>query len=203
MESTDLKPRIRELLSEVGLWERRRETAGTWSRGMKQKLAVARALLHHPELVFLDEPTAGQDPQSAAEFRQSLVALAKREGVTVFLTTHNLVEAERICDRVAVIRQGKLLAVGAPAQLRSHGSKPRLEVVGRNFKPATIAALRKLRGISSAETRNGSLILQLDGNVSVAPIVKKLVASGAEVEEVRRETKSLEDFFLSLIKEEA
>src|SRR5579885_3618104 len=93
--------RIKELLTHRDLWERRRDLVGTWSRGMKQKLAVARALFHHPPLVFLDEPTAGFDPL-AAVLREDLARLVAREGVTVFLNTHNLTEAEKLCAQVAV-----------------------------------------------------------------------------------------------------
>lgn len=121
--------RIKELLTHLDLWERRRDCVGTWSRGMKQKLAVACALLHHPPLVFLDEPTAGFDPLAAAALRRDLASLIGREGVTVFLTTHNLTEAEKLCAQVAVIRQGKLLAVGAPDELRARMGGSSLEDV--------------------------------------------------------------------------
>jgi len=90
--------RIKELLINLGLWERRNEKAGTWSHGMKKKLAVARALLHHPSLVFMDEPTAGLDPIAAAALREDLANLADSEDVTIFLTTHNLTEAEKLYD---------------------------------------------------------------------------------------------------------
>src|SRR5438067_12940953 len=110
LPAAERRARIRDGLERVGLWERRGELAGTWSRGMKQKLAVARALLARPELVFLDEPTAGLDPVAAAQLRDDLDKLARAEGLTVFLTTHNLAEAEHLCARVAVIRDGKLLA---------------------------------------------------------------------------------------------
>jgi len=112
------KARIRELLERADLWDRRDEAVGRWSRGMKQKLAVARALLHHPSLIFLDEPTAGLDPVAASAFRQDLVRLAQHDGVTVFLTTHNLAEAEKLCGQVAVVHQGRLLAVGRPDDVR-------------------------------------------------------------------------------------
>ncbi len=107
MPAPDRRARIKELLTHLDLWERRRDLVGTWSRGMKQKLAVARALLHHPPLVFLDEPTAGFDPIAAAALREDLASLVAREGVTVFLNTHNLTEAEKLCARVGVIRRGK------------------------------------------------------------------------------------------------
>ena len=119
MPAADRQARIKELLTGMGVWERRKDRVGTWSRGMKQRLALARALVHRPTLVFLDEPTAGLDVMAATEVRSGLAALAAREGVTVFLTTHNMAEAEKLCSLVAVIRQGKLLAVGHPDELRA------------------------------------------------------------------------------------
>src|SRR6266852_6831817 len=113
------RARIKELLTHLDLWERRRDQVSTWSRGMKQKLAVARVLFHHPPLVFLDEPTAGFDPVAAAALRNDLASLVAREAVTVFLNTHNLSEAEKLWSQVAVIRQGKLVTVGAPDELRA------------------------------------------------------------------------------------
>ena len=97
MGAAERQARIKELLAHFGLWERRGESVEKWSRGMKQKLATARALLHRPSLVFLDEPTAGLDVVAAASLRDDLAGLTAREGVTVFLTTHNMAEAERLC----------------------------------------------------------------------------------------------------------
>jgi ABC-2 type transport system ATP-binding protein len=108
--------RIRELLEPLGLYERREEPIGRWSRGMKQKLAVARTLMHHPELVFLDEPTAGLDPVASAALREDLAMLAEQEGVTIFLTTHNLAEADKLCNQVAVINHGQLAGPRQPCR---------------------------------------------------------------------------------------
>ncbi len=120
----DRRERIKQVLRSLGLWDRRKDGAGTWSRGMKQKLAVARAILHRPEVIFLDEPTSGLDPVAAASLREELAALVQREGVTVFLTTHNLSEAEKLCSRAAVIHNGKLLAQGTLNEIRATtGSK--------------------------------------------------------------------------------
>lgn len=195
--------RIQELLTHFGLWDRRKETAGTWSRGMKQKLAVARAILHRPQLLFLDEPTAGLDPVAAAALRDDLARLVEREGVTVFLTTHNLGEAERLCQQVAVIREGRLLAVGHPDQLRAKGGKPRVEIVGRGFSEAVLAALRARPEVAGVEVVNGRLAVDLRGQVETAPIIAALVGAGAEVEEVRKGQASLEEVFLTLVSEEA
>lgn len=196
------RTRIQDLLTHLGLWERRKETVGSWSRGMKQKLAVARALLPRPQLIFLDEPTAGLDPVAAASLREDLAALATWEGVTVFLTTHNLAEAEKLCGQVAVIRQGKLLAVGHPDQLRSKGGVPKVEIVGRGFNEETLARLRARPEVAEANLRNGRLQIELRGNPDVAPLVRLLVNAGVQVEEVHKEKASLEEVFLTLMKEE-
>ena len=104
MSAADRSARTKELLTGIGLWDRRKEKVGQWSKGMKQKLALARAMLHHPPLLLLDEPTAGLDVMAANEVRVDLASLVQREGITVFLTTHNMTEAEKLCAEVAVIR---------------------------------------------------------------------------------------------------
>lgn len=194
--------RIKELLTHFDLWERRKEVVGKWSRGMKQKLAIARALLHHPKLVFLDEPTAGLDPVSAAALRDDLAALVVREGVTVFLNTHNLAEAEKLCNLVGVIRQGQLMAVGNPAELRANTGQPRVEIIGKGFSEAVIAQLQMQPEVTRVEQKDNRLLLELRNAVSTAPLVNLLVQAGAEVEEVRKGNASLEEVFLTLMEEE-
>ncbi len=194
--------RIRTLLSHFGLYERRADKVGTWSHGMRQKLAVARAMLHRPPLIFLDEPTSGLDPIASAELRGDLSSLASKEGVTVFLTTHNLAEAEKLCHEVAVIRQGRLLAQGTLAELRARSGLPRLEVNGSGFTPELLQSLRARPEVASAEVQDGRLVLELQRDAESAPLVTMLVASGAEVAEVRRAETSLEDLFLSMMEEQ-
>jgi ABC-2 type transport system ATP-binding protein len=203
LPAAERQARIRELLTHIGLWDRRKETAGAWSRGMKQKLAVARALLHRPQLIFLDEPTAGLDPVAAAALRDDLARLAASEGVTVFLTTHNLSEAEKLCAQVAVIREGKLLALGHPDSLRARSGKPHVDVIGQGFSDAVLAGLRARPDVATAELVNGRLSVELRGAAETAPIISHLVAAGAQVEEVRKGQASLEDVFLTLMREEA
>jgi len=193
--------RIKELLTHLALYDRRNERVGTWSRGMKQKLAVARVLLHRPELIFLDEPTAGLDPVAAAALRDDLEALVQREGTTVFLTTHNLPEAERLCQQVGVIREGKLIAIGSPDMLRQQTGRPQAEIVGEGFTPEVISMLRARADVESATSENGHLLIELRGSAKAAPIVTALVSAGAQIEEVRRGQASLEDVFLSLMQE--
>jgi len=202
LTSEERRGRIEELLRHLGLWERRNEQVSRFSKGMKQKLAMARALLHRPSLVFLDEPTAGLDAPSAAALREDIVSLARKEGTTVFLTTHNLAEAERICDLVGVINHGKLVAVGSPEELRAQASRPRLEIKGRNFTPEAIAQLSALPMVQKVESSEGRLIVDLKEAGKSIPLVGLLVRAGAEIEEVRRLNATLEEAFLALLKEE-
>ncbi len=195
--------RIKELLTHLDLWDRRKDQVGTWSRGMKQKLAVARALFHHPQLIFLDEPTAGFDPVAAAALRNDLASLVEREGATVFLNTHNLAEAEKLCAQVGVIRQGKLLTVGNPDELRVREGGPQAEIVGRGFNEQTLALLQERPEVAHAELHNNHLTIELRGEGEMGPLVSLIVRSGGEVEEVRRGKASLEDVFLTLMEEES
>lgn len=202
LSAAERRARIKDLLAHIGLYDRRKERVGTWSGGMKQKLAIARVLLHRPALIFLDEPTAGLDPVAAAALRDDLEGLVASKGVTVFLNTHNLSEAERLCQQVGVIRSGKLLAVGSPEELRRQGG-PKAEVSGEGFTPEVLARLRARRDITSARVANGLLTLELaDQQVKMAPIVTALVEAGAQIEEVRRGQQSLEDVFLALMEED-
>lgn len=196
------RTRIRELLNHFKLWERRNEAVATWSRGMRQKLAIARALLHRPELIFLDEPTSGLDAVAAAALRDDLSALVAREGVTVFLTTHNLTEAEKLCQQIAVIRQGKLLALGHPDELRASTGGSRLEIVGRGVTDQVLADLRARPEVASVSMANGRLFIELCQELDSAPLVSELVRAGVQVEEVHRGKASLEDVFLALVEED-
>jgi ABC-2 type transport system ATP-binding protein len=201
MAAADRQARIKELLTHLDLYDRRRERVGTWSRGMKQKLAIARVLLHRPKLIVLDEPTAGLDPVAAAALRDDLESLVHREGATVFLNTHNLPEAERLCQQVGVIRQGKLLATGSPDALRRQSGRPQAEILGEGFTPEVLTLLRARPDVEQAERQNGRLVITLRGETRLAPIVAALVGAGAGIEEVRRGQASLEDVFLSLMEE--
>jgi ABC-2 type transport system ATP-binding protein len=198
----DRDARIRALLEEIDLWDRRDDPVADFSRGMKQKLALARAFLHRPSLLFLDEPTAGLDTPAAVGLRSELVSLAREEGVTVFLTTHNLLEAERVCDRVAVIRQGKLLAEGPPESIRG-GGKRKLEVTATGIRPALVARLMNTPEVTGADVDpEGRLILALADGAETAPLIRLMVETGVEVSEARIAEASLEETFLALVDED-
>lgn len=168
---------------------------------MKQKLAVARAVLHRPTLIFLDEPTAGLDPVASAALRDDLEALTATEGTTIFLTTHNLAEAERLCERIGVIRKGKLVAVGTPAELRSRrlGNAIRIVTSASADLLGRLGVNQQVRGV---RPDNGSWVISLTEGASPAPLVRWLVEHGADVEDVHRERASLEDAFLDLVSDD-
>jgi ABC-2 type transport system ATP-binding protein len=203
MPAGERRRRARELLEHLDLWERRKDRVGTWSRGMKQKLAVARALFHRPPLVFLDEPTAGFDPVAAAALRKDLAGLVAHEGVTVFLNTHNLTEAEQLCAQVGVIRAGKLLTVGSPDSLRMRDRSPRVKITGRGFDERMAALLRQRPEVAQVDLLPDGLEIELlDGKSRNGPLVSLIVQNGGEVEEISRGGASLEEVFLTLMREE-
>jgi ABC-2 type transport system ATP-binding protein len=199
MPARERKDRAKELLTHIGLWERRNEKVGKWSRGMKQKLAVTRSIFHRPALVFLDEPTAGLDPVAASTLHEDITSLASREHVTVFLTTHNLAEAERLCDKVGVINHGKLVAIGRPEELRSKAGKPRVEIIGRGFDDAIIASLRLRQGVTDVQFVRDRLVIDLVTEGSISDLVQMIVRAGGEIEEVHKEKPNLEEAFMSLV----
>jgi len=169
---------------------------------MKQKLAVARTLLAKPALVFLDEPTAGLDPMASVALREDLAGLAAKEGVTIFLNTHNLGEAEKLCQKVGVIRDGKLQALGSVEELRMSSGNPKAIITGHGFSEAALSELRKNPDVTTAELTDHTVTIEFERPVEVAPIVSFLVSKGAQVEEVRKGQASLEDVFMTLMQEE-
>lgn len=199
MSPAERRSRIREVLGEIGLWDRRGDQVGTWSKGMRQRLALGRALLHRPAMVFLDEPTAGLDVIAAREVREALAAHVSATGTTIFLTTHNMAEAERLCDQVAVIAHGRLLAVGSPQSLDHHRSV--VEIAGSGFDESLVAAIRARPEVKAVEVDGESLAVYLGSDADTAEIVGALVRAGASVREVKNRTASLEDVFVQLVEE--
>jgi len=202
LSAGERRSRMKDLLYHFDLWDRRKEIVRTLSRGMRRKLAIARVLFHRPNLIFLDEPTSGLDPIASAALREDLRNLTESEGATVFLTTHNLAEAEQICTQVAVIRKGKLLAKGDPKDLANEGIALKVVIIGSNFGDNIPTLLGMNDEVVSVKVNENQLIVELNKNIEIAPLVNLIVNEGAQVEEVHKNRTSLEEAFLKLMAEE-
>lgn len=198
----DVQGRVEALLSEFELAERADEKVGGYSKGMKQRLALARALLHKPELLFLDEPTSGLDPVAARHVHGLVENLARREGHTVFICTHNLVEAQRLCDRVAVMESGRLVALGTPSELTRQYVK-RLDVE-LEVDPVQIGpTLQILQGladtvIATPKQEKDMLTLTLSGREAIPELLSILVQKGIHVYRLAPREVNLEEVYFAL-----
>ena len=191
--------RIEHYLRLFSLWERRDDVAGNFSKGMKQKLAIARALLHDPAVVFLDEPTAALDPEAAYVVREAIEALQK-SGRTIVLATHNLDEADRLCDRVAFVRGG-LLRVDSPAGLRGSMGGRGVEIeLAESASDALAAAARAVPGVTAVEAIDKRLIVATEDPAAVTPgLVRALVAGGAAILSVHERATTLEQVYFEVM----
>ncbi len=198
-EVADAAGQIEKYLRLFDLWERRFDPTATYSKGMKQKLAIARALLHEPRVLFLDEPTSGLDPEAARLVRESIAGLRK-EGRTIFLCTHNLDEADRLCDRIGVFKT-RLLVMDTPANLRSQLFGRRVVFHLRQADDTMAAAVARLPFVQAAQTVENKVLVTLDDpEVHNPDIVRALVGLGADVQFVGELRRSLEDVYLQLMK---
>jgi len=194
--------RIEELLRMLELWDRREEPIATYSKGMKQKIAVARAFVHSPEIVFLDEPTAGLDPQASITVREFLTKLSS-EGRTIFINSHHLDEVERLCDRIAVMNR-TALAVGSPRELASRywGRTTVIELAGK--VEDYLDVVKRLAFALNVRIEDGKILVDLDDPELRNPaLIEALVKAGAKVEYVSELKRSLEDVYIRLIEGES
>jgi ABC-2 type transport system ATP-binding protein len=197
-EVKDPKAQVEKYLSMLGLWERRYDEAGTFSKGMKQKLAICRALLHEPRLLFLDEPTAALDPESARLVRDFIAEL-REQGRTIFLCTHNLDEADRLCDRIGVFRS-RLLVVDSPKNLRRQlfGRKVVFHLLSGD--PALALQVQDLPFVQEARMVDSKMVVTIDDPETHNPdIVRLLVGAGIDIQFVGELRTTLEDVYLHLI----
>jgi ABC-2 type transport system ATP-binding protein len=195
------KVNIERFLKMLALWEKKDVTAGTFSKGMKQKLAIARSLIHDPQILFMDEPTANLDPESSKTVRDFILEL-KREKKTIFLNTHNLGEAQRICDRIGILNT-KLMAVGAPAELELSVRGRRTVVQLEQVNDAILAALKRLSLMNTTVDGSTLTIDVPNPEKENADIVEAVVRAGGRVQSVTVEGSSLEDAYLKLVREAA
>jgi ABC-2 type transport system ATP-binding protein len=197
----DREKRIKHYLDMLGLWERRRDPVSTFSKGMKQKVAIARALLHEPKVLFLDEPTSGLDPE-AAKMVRDFIAELRKEGRTIFLCTHNLDEADRLSDRIGIIKQ-HLIQVDTPENLREHLYGRKVVVQLKIVNAEITNAVQSLPFARKVETGDNKLTVALGNPEEENPhLVRAIVQAGGEVQFVTELKHSLEEVYLTLIKEE-
>jgi ABC-2 type transport system ATP-binding protein len=196
-ESLLLK-RTDEILQFFTLSERAGDRVSTYSKGMKQRLALARAFLNHPRILYLDEPTASLDPESSLQVHELIESLSREDGRTVFLCTHHLAEAEKLADRVAILNQGRLLAIGS------------LEELGRRFNPGmwvdinlwrpleNVASIANVRGVLSHQVEGNRLRVQVQEEAVIPALVSALVMAKGEITRVSPQKVSLEDIYFKL-----
>ncbi len=192
------KEQIQYLLKMLGLWEKRNEAAGTFSKGMKQKLAIARALIHDPQVLFLDEPTASLDPEASKTVRDFILEL-KKEKRTIFLNTHLLYEAEKICDRVGILNT-RLIATGTPQELRRRLSGRKIKVQLQRVDDLIVEAVKKI-GFQISEATNNSLLIDVSDPEKENPaILKAIEGAGGHVQFVTEVGSTLEDVYLKIVR---
>ncbi len=201
----EVTARVGYLLDSFELADRADDKVGSYSKGMKQRLALARALLHKPELLFLDEPTAGLDPVAAHRVHEMITRLSHEERHAVFLCTHNLAEAQKLCDRVAVLEHGRLVALGTPTELAQKlGRSQRLELeVAAEGVPVALGVLQTNSGITDVVPEKGKLTILGAEREAIPDLVTALVAAGVRIYRLTPEEPSLEDVYFALHGEDA
>ena len=196
--------KIRDLLDFFDLWPRRDDKVGSYSKGMKQKLAIARALVHDPDVLLLDEPTSGLDPRSSKDIRDLMEELSRREGQTILLCTHRLEDAERLCSRVMLINEGGMVTMGTTDELRSQiAGTPILRVRLGEVSETVVDAVRSLEGVEEVVVDGTTLSISVNDADRVTPyIVRGVVMAGGMVQSVEVLEPSLEEIYLKLVVDE-
>lgn len=195
---TQRKENIEHFLKLLGLWDKRDVLAGTFSKGMKQKLAIARSLVHEPEILFLDEPTANLDPESSKTVRDFILDL-KKEKKTIFLNTHNLDEAQRICDKIGIFNT-KLMTIGSPKELEDSTMRKKTAIQLKEVNDKILKALRNL-SLSNFTIDNNKLIIDVVNPENENPIiVDAIVSAGGKIQYITRISSTLEDVYLKFVR---
>lgn len=182
LNSDERQDRISELLNYFGLWEKRHYMVESLDVEQKLRLGMASLFLHHPPLIFLDDPTAGLEPMAAARLREELgLLIDSRPLLTVFLTTDNQADANRFCERVAIFHEGKIIKEGTPAELGLSGSLPKLKLAGEGFDVTILHLLIAEPEINQAEIRDGNLFISLNAEMDMDYLTGLIEESGGKI----------------------
>ena len=195
------KRRIRMMMEDFDLWERRNDRVGTFSKGMKQKLSFIRAMIHQPQVILLDEPTSSLDPLSSHLVRDYMIKM-KRDGKTVILSTHRLEDVEKVADMVMLMSKGRALAFGSPAQLIEESNSKKAEIEVKNFEKKFENVIESIATVKEVVSQAESYLIKIevdDFNTDIPQIVRKLAIEGADILSVRGDTRNLEEVYLRLI----
>lgn len=201
-ELSGLETGILHAIETVGLLDRARDKVGSYSKGMRQRLALARAVLHNPDVLILDEPTAGVDPSGQIEIRQIMLNLVHKQGKTILLSSHNLDEVQRICNRIALIHRGEIRLYGEKEKLQQEMSHGEMVIETSEAVPAaTLADLMALPGVILKAQEGNVLTLAIARDAEVSGIVSLLASRGVGIEQVKKQTASLEEIYTTILKE--
>jgi ABC-2 type transport system ATP-binding protein len=197
-----VRERINIVLGLVKLFDKADDKVGTYSKGMRQRLALARAMVHDPEILILDEPTASVDPSGQIEIRQIILDMAHKEFKTIFLSSHNLDEVQRICNRIALIHKGDIKLYGERDELQRKMSEKEVIIeTAEAMSELIIAELQSFPELSIHDRKNKTLILSLGKGGSIPDIVTFLTQRGVRIEQVKRREASLEQIYTTILKE--
>jgi len=197
---SDTSRRVDEMLEFFALSPRAKDKVETFSKGMKQRLALARALIHKPPLLFLDEPTSGLDPEAAQQVNGLIASLSRANGQTVVLATHNLFEAQRLCDRVAIMNKGRILALGSLKELARKLWPVTWVDITFHVKPSGDAAgsLKAVRGVIQVSAGDDALAVQVENEDAIPDVIRHLVNGGESILRVNPRDYTLEDIYFAL-----
>jgi ABC-2 type transport system ATP-binding protein len=193
------KKTIDELLHFVGLYDRAQNNVGTYSKGMRQRLAIARALLHDPQILIMDEPTSGLDPDAQLLIRELISGLVSKRNMTIFLSSHNLIEIEKMCSKIAVIREGRIIESGPITDLKKKFAQPHIEILLSNEIDvnAMQQALSKIADISIISIEKNRIVAQCEADST--DFVREVMLQGAKIQEIRKGFTSLEEIYQSIV----
>lgn len=193
--------RVDELLGMIGMADRAYDPVGTFSTGMKRKLGIARAILHKPEILFLDEPSSGLDPDAQRMVRDLILSLSVSGGMTVFINSHHLDEVQRICTRVAILARGRIRAEDSVARLTASGNESSIWIAFEEGEVSEdmLLAVHALPMVERAEREGEGIICTLTGEGRVPDLISALVAAGFRIEEAKKRSANLEEIYLRYV----